>query len=172
MDKQIVSGVFATHDSAELAVKAMIEAGVAANHVSIITKNLESTEQVQGFITTSDGATAGASSGAWWGGLLGLLFGVAVLWIPGVGPIVAAGTLTAALLGALEGAAIGTASGVLVGALVGYGFSQDKALKLQSLVIKGDFVVVVQGSRTEVRTAYDVLTVRDATEVETEDFQS
>ena len=44
--------------------------------------------------------------GAFWGGLLGLLLGAAFLVIPGIGPVVAAGSVVAWIVGALEGALV------------------------------------------------------------------
>ena len=45
--------------------------------------------------------------GAFWGGLWGLLFGApAFLIIPGVGPVVAAGSIVAWIVAALEGAVV------------------------------------------------------------------
>ena len=169
MVQQIASGVFDTHPKAEIAVRALVDAGVSVNHISIITKNLETTEQVHGFVTTGDGAAVGASSGAWWGGLFGLLLGVAVLWIPGVGPIFAAGPITVSVLGMLEGAAVGATSGGLVGALIGAGFSQDKALKLETVVMAGDFVVMVHGSGSEMGLTRNLLELQGARDVEIQD---
>ena len=45
-------------------------------------------------------------TGAFWGGLWGMLFGSALFVIPGVGPLFAAGPLVAWIVGALEGAAV------------------------------------------------------------------
>ena len=72
-------------------------------------------EEPVGFISTGDYAKAGAETGAWFGGLFGLLVGAAFLILPGVGPVVVAGPLAAALLAGLEGAIAGTALGSLAG---------------------------------------------------------
>jgi|GEM_PF-2397806 len=58
--EQIVSGDFNSHARAEAAVRALGEAGIALSSVSIVTQNLQSTEQVQGFVTAGDVAKSGA----------------------------------------------------------------------------------------------------------------
>lgn len=65
-----------------------------------------------------DGTATGATAGAILGGLGGLLVGLGALVIPGIGPIVAAGPLAAAISG-LVGAGVGAAGGAVVGGLLG-----------------------------------------------------
>ncbi len=164
--QQIVSGDFRTHDLAETAVRALGEAGVFLKDVSIVAQNLQTTEQVQGFITTGDVAKSGAGVGAWWGGLFGILVGAAFLWIPGVGPLVVAGPLATSFLGMLEGAALGSASGGLVGALLGFGLSRDRALKYESVVRAGHYLVLVHADEAHSGTARQVLEGHGAVNVE------
>jgi hypothetical protein len=47
-------------------------------------------KEVVGSITVEDVAKKGLITGAWAGGLLGLLTGAAFLWIPGFGPLIVA----------------------------------------------------------------------------------
>src|SRR6186713_3756678 len=61
----------------------------------------------------AEAAGAGAGVGAAVGGTAGLLTGLGLMAIPGVGPVVAAGWLVAAL----TGAAAGGATGGIIGAL-------------------------------------------------------
>ena len=61
----------------------------------------------------AEGAAAGGGVGAALGGTAGLLAGLGLMAIPGVGPVVAAGWLVAAL----TGAAVGGATGGIIGAL-------------------------------------------------------
>ena len=167
--EQIISAHFSSHGSAESAVRALGKAGVPMKNVSIVAQNLQTTEQVQGFITTADVAGAGAASGAWWGGFFGLLFGSAFLWIPGFGPLIVAGWLASSLLGMLEGAAVGAAGGGLVGALIGYGLSKDKAIKYESVVLAGNYLVLMHGDAVQVTTAHAVLEGLHASEIEVSD---
>ncbi len=65
--------------------------------------------------------------------------------VPGVGPVVVAGPLAAALLAGLEGAIAGTALGGLAGALVGWGIPKDRALTYETQIKGGKFLVVARG---------------------------
>ncbi len=163
--EQIVSGDFGSHEGAEAAVRALGEAGIALRSVSIVTQNLQTTEQVQGFVTAGDVAIS-AGTGAWWGGVFGLLVGSAFLWIPGFGPLVVAGALASGFLGMLEGAAVGAAGGGFVGALLGYGFPRDKALKYESLVLAGHYLVLTHCEQEQAMTAREVLIKQGAQDVE------
>jgi hypothetical protein len=90
-------------------------------------------------------AKVGAGTGAWFGGIFGLLVGAAVLVIPGLGPVVVAGPLAAALIAGVEGAIAGTALGGLAGALVGWGIPHERALAYETHIQGGKFLVVVRG---------------------------
>ena len=164
--ENIISGHFSTHESAESAVRALGEAGAPIKQISIVAQNLQTTEAVQGYITTGDVAGAGAASGAWWGGFFGFLVGSAFLWIPGFGPLVVAGALASSFLGMLEGAAVGAVGGGLVGALMGYGLSKDKALKYETVVKAKNYLVLMHGDHVQMRTARDVLERLQAADIE------
>ncbi len=113
--------------------------------LSIVGRNLEVDEEPVGLISPGDYAKAGAGAGASVGGLLGLIAGAAVLIIPGVGPVLVGGPLVAAVLAGVEGAIAGTALGGLAGALVGWGVPKDRALKYETHVKGGKFIVIVRG---------------------------
>ena len=93
------------------AVRQLHEAGFAMGDLSIIGRDFQMSEEPVGFVSAGDYAKAGAGTGAWFGGLFGLLVGAAFLIVPGVGPVVVAGPLAAAVLAGLEGAIAGTAPG-------------------------------------------------------------
>ena len=126
-------------------VKHLHEAGIPMSDLSIIGRGSQTTEEPIGFVSANDFTTAGAATGAWVGGLLGLCVGAAFLVLPGIGAIVVAGPLSAAILGGIEGALAGTALGSLGGALVAWGVPKEKALKYETHVKGGKFLVVVRG---------------------------
>jgi hypothetical protein len=148
-----VIAVYPDHASAEDAVRRLQEEGIPMQNLSIIGKDFEAVEKPVGFITTGDVAKSGAKVGAWTGGLFGLLVGAAFVILPGVGPVVIAGPLAAALLGGIEGALAGAAFGGLTGALVGLGVSKDKAIRYESQVKAGKFLVTLQGDAGQIDRA-------------------
>ena len=125
--------------------------------LSIVGRDFQTTEEPVGFVSAGDYATAGAATGAWFGGLFGLCVGAAFLVLPGIGPIVVAGPLTAALVAGIEGALAGTALGSLAGALVGWGVPREKALKYETHVKGGKFLVVVRGEPAVIARAANLL---------------
>jgi uncharacterized membrane protein len=151
----MVVGTFENHTEAERAVQRLIDAGVPADHISILTQGLEVREKVEGFVTTGDVARSTAGYGAWTGGLFGLIAGgVAFLWVPVLGPLVVLGPLAGAALGALEGGAMGG----LLGAIMGKQMEKDHIPKIQAALQAGKFLVVVHGSPPELQTARRVMT--------------
>lgn len=84
-----------------------------------------------------EGATTGAGSGALVGGTLGWMAGIGALAIPGVGPLIAAGPIMAALTGAAVG---GTVGGV-TGALIGMGIPEYEAKRYEGKVKGGNILI-------------------------------
>jgi len=152
-----VVAVYPDHASAERAVRRLHQEGFAMQDLSIVGRDFQVSEEPVGFVTAGDYAAAGAGTGAWVGGLFGLLVGAAFLILPGLGPVVVAGPLSAALLGGVEGALAGAAIGGLSGALVGWGVPREQALKYETQVKAGKFLVVARGKGEEIARARTVL---------------
>jgi hypothetical protein len=87
----------------------------------------------------------GVGSGAAVGGALGWLVGVGALAIPGIGPVIAAGPL----LAALAGIGIGGALGGFAGSLVGLGIPEYEAKQYEGQMLKGRILVSVRCDTTE-----------------------
>jgi hypothetical protein len=111
-------------------------------------------------------AKSAAATGAWVGGIFGVLVGAAFLWVPGVGPLVAVGSLAAVLLGGAEGAVAGAAVTGLLGWLFSLGISRDKILRCEEAVKAGNFVLVAHGSEEDVEKARDILAGSTAGQVD------
>src|SRR5215204_5817188 len=96
--------VFHSHRVAEEAVKLLQSDGFDMKKLSIVGKNFQTQEHVVGFYNTGDRVKYWGGQGAIWGGLWGLLFGAAFLWIPGIGLVAFGGPIVAMIIGALESA--------------------------------------------------------------------
>jgi uncharacterized membrane protein len=149
--------VYSQLDEAEAAVKKLGEGGFPIQNVSIIAKDLGSEKKVHGFVTSCDVAKSAATTGAWVGGIFGLLVGAAFLWVPGLGPLVVAGSLSSALLGGLEGAAAGAALTGTLGWLTSLGISKQHILKYEESVRAGKYLLVVHGTPDEVAKGEKIL---------------
>jgi uncharacterized membrane protein len=157
MNEQSVVGIYDTMDTAEQAVTALDKSGFPVTQVSIVTKDLSSEKNVHGYVTACDVSKAGAVQGAWLGGIFGVLVGVALLWLPGVGPVVVAGSLASALAGGIEGALAGSALGGILSGLAAWGISKQHILKYEEVVKGGKFLVIAHGSGQDVDKAQKVL---------------
>jgi uncharacterized membrane protein len=152
-----IVAVYPDHAAAEQAVRRLHEEGFAMADLSIIGRDFQMSEEPVGFVDTSQYAKAGAGTGAWFGGLFGLMVGAGLVLVPGVGPVVVAGPLAAALMAGLEGAIAGTALGGLAGALVGWGIPKDRALHYERHIQGGKFLVLVRGVPGAIARARELL---------------
>ena len=95
-----------------------------------------------------EGATTGAGAGGLLGGALGWLAGIGALAIPGVGPLIAAGPIMAAL----GGAAVGAAVGGVGGALVGMGMPEYEAKRYEGKIREGNILISVHTEDSDERS--------------------
>lgn len=165
MSDQSVIGVYDTMSKAEEAIRTLSRSGFPITQISITAQNLESEKEVHGYITAGDVAKTVAGTGAWVGGLFGLLAGAAFIWVPGFGPLVEAGSLAAVLMGGAEGAAVGAVGGGLLGSLVGWGVSKKHIIKYEEHLKGGKYLVIAHGNAEEMTRAHNILQGTAATEV-------
>jgi hypothetical protein len=148
-----VVAVYRNHVDAEDAVRRLERAGIPLQKISIIGRNFELREDMQGYYRPSDAALEGAGFGAWVGGLFGLLMGFGLFVFPVAGTLVVLGPLA----GFIAGAASGAGLGALVSGLMALGIPKDEALKYQARLQAGEFLVTVTGTPEEVARAREAL---------------
>jgi hypothetical protein len=157
-------GVFPHRRDAEAALRDLREAGFNMNHVSLVGRDADGKGTSGGNVANrtqaDEGAKTGAATGGALGGLGGLLVGLGALAIPGIGPVLAGGALATALATAAAGGAIGAAAGGLTGALVGLGIPDERAHHYNDRVNRGDYLVMVDGTRDEILRAEPILSRR------------
>src|SRR6202011_6246514 len=102
-----VVAVYRHHAAAEDAVNRLERAGIPMQKVSIIGRNFELREDVQGYYRPSDAALEGAGFGAWMGGLFGLLMALGMFVFPIAGTLIVLGPLAGMIAGAVSGAGLG-----------------------------------------------------------------
>lgn len=189
-----VLGVFSSEQKAEQAVKALRQSGFETNEISIVSKNGQhggnqgySPENRSGLqdgngnlaiggtglagdadggIATGggDSVTDGVVSGATWGGLAGLALGAGALAVPGIGPLLAAGPLAAALTGA--------ATGGLAGGLIDWGVPEDVGQNYENQVRQGGVLAVIRVSESKADQAAQLLREHGAKDVGMHDASS
>jgi hypothetical protein len=134
-------GIYKTQAGAEQAVDALKQAGFRNTDISALLPKNEGTKDFAHEKNTKapEGAATGAGTGAVIGGTLGWLAGIGALAIPGVGPLIAAGPIMAAL----AGAGVGGTVGGLTGALVGMGIPEYEAKRYEGRVKEGGILLSV-----------------------------
>ncbi len=149
-----VISIFPTHQEAESAVIELQKAGFDMHKVSVIGQDYQTLEKPQGFFSWKDTAKSGATEGGYWGsffgGLFGILTGAGLLFVPGVGQVIIAGPIVGVLAGWLEGLILGGAGGAalggLTGGLIGLGIPKEKAIRYETELKVGKFLLMVTGS--------------------------
>jgi len=141
---QAVTGVFASQDRADYAIETLLENGVTANQITLLTPGERrlKPERVpvdageQPGVGKAIGAVVGAAGGITGGSLL------AAAIIPGVGPVTAVGLLGAAILGA-AGAGVGAVAGASLENSLTEGLPEDEIFVYEDALRKGRSVVIV-----------------------------
>jgi hypothetical protein len=170
MATRTIARLFDSYADASAAVRDLEAAGFSHDNVSLIANRGDdgtATSGTTGADTTTDadsssGAGTGAALGTLVGGGAGLLAGIGALAIPGLGPIVAAGWLVAAL----TGAGVGAAAGGLLGALTGAGIGEEHAHVYAEGVRRGGNLVTVRADESRVAEAESIMARHNAVDTE------
>jgi hypothetical protein len=136
-----VFGIYPSRTAAEEAVDALRRGGFRNTDISALLPDNVGTKDFAHEKNTKapEGAATGAASGAVLGGVLGWLSGIGMLAIPGIGPLIAAGPIVAALAGV---GAVGVVGGI-VGALAGMGIPEYEAKRYEGRVKHGGILLSV-----------------------------
>jgi hypothetical protein len=151
-----VFGIYRDELAAGDAVDALQAAGFRNTDISVLFPENEGTKDfaVRKDTKAPEGTATGATTGAVIGGGLGWLAGIGALAIPGVGPLIAAGPIVAALTGVGVGGAIGG----ITGALVGMGIPEYEAKRYEGRVKEGGILLSVHSDNSDwTRKAKDIL---------------
>ena len=150
--KTAVFGIFTTVASADNATDSLVKSGFSASDISALLPENLGTKQIGTEKATK--APEGATAGAVLGGALGLLAGIGALAIPGVGPLIAAGPIMAAL----AGVGVGGAVGGFTGALIGMGIPEYEAKRYEGRIAKGGILLSVHcDTSDEIKRAKDIM---------------
>jgi hypothetical protein len=149
--------VFDTHAAAENAIRTLGQSGFDMTTLSLVGKGYHSEEKPMGFYTAGDRIKAWGGSGAFWGGIWGMLLAPAVFVLPGLGVVGMAGPLVATLVGALEGAVVVGGLSALGAALTQNGVPKDQVIKFEAALKVDKYLLVVHGSAEDQDRARSVL---------------
>jgi len=108
------------------------------------------------------GAATGAVTGGVVGGAAGLAASLMSLTIPGIGPIIAAGPIVAAL----TGAGVGAVAGGLIGGLTDMGVSHEHAEYYSESVRRGGALVTVRADESRAERAAEIMREHGAIDID------
>jgi len=162
-----IVAIYKTHLDAESAIKELQKSGFDMKKLSIVAKDFETSENVVGYYQTGDRMATWGKLGAFWGWIWGLLFGSALLIIPGVGPVVVGGPIVGWIVGALETAVLAGGLGALSAGLYSIGIPKESVLKYETALRAEKFLLIAHGTPEEVDKAKRII---DATQVEESDL--
>jgi hypothetical protein len=157
-NKVTVAGLFEEYERAATAVQEVERGGLHGIEISFVSNDADMKHANRLDDTEDDPVVAGAAVGGVLGGSITALAALTALAIPGVGPVVAAGTLAAALGG--------VAAGGLAGALIGAGLSAEDAEEYAEGIRRGGTLVVVRTPETHVARIEQILKQAGAVAVE------
>ncbi len=159
-----VFGLFNERSTLEKAIRDLKDHEFFASDISVLMSSTGETKQfaLENSTKAPEASMISAISGAALGGTLGWLAGVGMLAIPGVGPLVAAGPIMAAL----AGTTLGGAFGGVAGALVGLGIPEYEAKRFESSINQGGILISVRVTdNTAEALAKDILNRCGATDI-------
>lgn len=164
MASKVVIGVFDDYAAAGEAVEGLKTAGFAAEGISILGRDMDELRPVTSHVIAADkpdklvtGMTIGGAIG-------GFLVGLATIAVPGVGALVVAGPLMAAI----SGAAAGTYIGFLAGVLAEFDVPQYQAQVYETHLTAGKVLLAVHTDDPDERfKAEQVMDQYGAIEVDT-----
>lgn len=144
----MVLGIFDTYAEADDAFGELINMAYTSDDISLITKESTVSEIVSN--NAAKGIAEGAAAGGVIGGIVGLLTGIGAITIPGVGALLIAGPILAALglTGAVASTTAGALTGILAGGLLGIlkelGIDELQARSIENKIKEGGIMLIIK----------------------------
>ncbi len=151
-----VIGIFTSQKDAEQAVNQLRQQGFNNEEINIVSKKQGGKQGGKEYV--DDDISDGALTGGTLGGIGGLILGAGALAIPGIGPIIAAGPIAAALSGAMAGG--------LAGGLIDWGIPAEVSRHYEQEVASGSILAVIRTTEQKVNQAAQILRQSGAKDVE------
>jgi hypothetical protein len=157
-------GVFANSQEIEQAINELRTANFPVEKVSVIAKDVEQGEQlgeaeISNRIGDQDVNTTGAVgdtlTATTWGSVL---VGLSSLALPGLGAVLAAGSVGVALVSSVAGVAVGAAANQnLVKALTDLGIPEERARVYSDRLQQSYYLLILEGNEEEIHRAEAIL---------------
>lgn len=169
MSKKAVFCIATSLGQAERIVETLKAGGFFSDDISLLFPDKSTTRDFAHEKNTKapEGAITGAGAGGLLGGALGWIVGIGALAIPGVGPLIAAGPV----LAALSGVAVGGTLGGIAGALAGMGIPEIEAKLYEGKIKDGNVLISVHTENAQeiakAKGLFEALEAQDISTMET-----
>jgi hypothetical protein len=140
-------GIFGNVNHVETAIKQLLEAGIAADAVSLLAAGISGNQTVHGVINERGrpAMPAGGGERSVRAGIFDLLPGFALIWMPGAGPALAVGSISAGMAGGLTGAG----DRAFTMALTDHGVPDRAAEMCAEAARNGSYVLIIETDSVE-----------------------
>jgi hypothetical protein len=152
-----ILAIYRSHADAEAAIKELKQSGFDLQKLSIVGRDYHTDENVVWYYNAGDRMKSWGKTGAFWGGIWGMLFGSAFFLIPGIGPLAVAGPLVTWIVGGLEGAVVVGGLSAIGAGLFSMGIPKDSILRYETALKSDKFVLIAHGSSQEISRARSVI---------------
>lgn len=153
VDKNQVAGIFDSHEEAVKALRFLQDQDYPVEEKVSIVGHGEIVEDHLHLYSAIDALKVSAGFGAIIGGVLGALVGLELLFIPGAHLI----PLGGAPMGILTGFGLGLILGAIIGMLVAFIIGEKGILRKKKHFEMTDYVLVIKGTREEVKKVREML---------------
>lgn len=155
-------GVLPSHLATESTLNLLKDAGLSLDKITLVARNADDND---GVISenqlirhqTVERLGKGALDGGMFGAVGGLLLGLATLALPGIGTVGVIGARGVVLLGTAVGSLYGAVGGSLLGSAFGNSMSKEQSDAYSNSLLQGNYLVFVEGTDDEIRSAEEVL---------------
>jgi hypothetical protein len=170
--QQRAVGILPDPDTTKEALHKLKDSGFPMEKVSVIAKQVEEAQEIEGAevkdqvgdqnVKTPTGIVTDTATGAFWGSIL---VGLGSIAVPGIGFIIAAGSLGVGLVSGVASLGVSTISiANIVNALKDLGIPEESARVYADHLLRDNCLVFIEGTEDEIACAGDVLSEEDIQE--------
>jgi uncharacterized membrane protein len=163
MSKNSCVAVFNTHEEAEQAIAELHHAGIDMKRLTVVGKGYERAEHVKGYYNAIDRVKFWGKRGAFWGGMWGIIFSPAFMFVPVAGSVTVGRILLSTFASGLSTAVFTGGLSAIGAALYSIGIPKNSVIKYEAAIKLEKYLLIFHGTRNEVERASDILgTLEDA----------
>ncbi|MBT9153266.1 MAG: hypothetical protein DDT35_01495 [Firmicutes bacterium] len=154
----VAVGIFDSRDQAERSAQELRNKGFD-KEISVVTRDANRDDSSEPSMRHDDSTMDGVTTGGALGGIAGLAAGAGALFIPGIGPLLAAGPIAGLLSGAVTGG--------VAGGLIDWGIPAEESRHYEEDVKQGRTLVAAHASGPKLDDAANLLRRHGAHDVKT-----